>query len=79
MTQHAPHRSAGQLVAVGLISIVGAGSLWPSQAGAVAPVRSTADAADIWYRACIEGAPTTPDSYQQWALHCHRRVAAGQM
>lgn len=29
------------------------------------------------YLACIDGAPTTPDSHERWATSCHGRAATG--
>ncbi len=31
------------------------------------------------YLACIDGAPTTPDSHERWVVRCRERAATGLM
>ena len=37
----------------------------------------SASTAERLYLACIDGAPTTPDSHERWVANCRQRAAAG--
>lgn len=73
MTQLTPRSFGSTLIAAGLVTFGIVGALHSPPASAEAA--STPDRAEHLYQACIEGAPTTPDSHEQWSLRCLARIA----
>jgi len=48
-----------------------------ADATADSPSTVSARTAERLYLACIDGAPTTPDSHERWVASCRERAAAG--
>lgn len=56
---------------------ISASVLASSAAASDTPGHVSPATAERLYTACIDGAPTTPDTHERWVANCRERAATG--